>query len=379
MSFVRQLVGACERRGVQSDVVTLDPTADSRLADAGTRVFALGPSHGRYRFCRRLAPWLERNAGGYDAVVAHGIWQYQSAAVARWARRTDGAYFVFVHGALDPWFQRQYPLKHAKKALYWSAVERRVLGDASAVFFGLAEEMHRAQLSFTRHSRNEEVVPMGVAAPDGESASLREAFLKDRMHLRDKRILLFLGRLHPVKGCDILIDAFSLVRETDDRLHLVLAGPDEDGWADSLVRQSRRRGVSDCVTWSGMLTSDERWGACLAAEALILPSHFESFGMVVPEALACGLPVLLSDKVCLWREVSEAGAGLVREDTVTGVADLIATWLKMPQDEKESMRVRACQCFVDRFDIRRTADVFLDALERRTEGRLSRQSRPSRA
>ena len=104
VSFVSQLVGACGDKGVQSDVVTLDSSADSRLAGAGTRVFALGPSQGRYRYCRRLVPWLERNAVGYDAVVAHGIWQYQSAAVARWARRTDRAYFVFVHGALDPWF-----------------------------------------------------------------------------------------------------------------------------------------------------------------------------------------------------------------------------------------------------------------------------------
>ncbi len=176
--------------------------------------------------------------------------------------------FVFVHGALDPSFRRRYPLKLPKKVLYWAFVEYRVLRDAAAVFYGCEEERRLARTSFLPYRATDDVLPLGVAAPKADVLALRDAFLRARIHLRGKRILLFLGRLHPIKGCDLLIEAFSLVSREDDRLHLVMAGPDRDGWRDKLEHLSRSRGLSGRITWAGMLRGDEKWGAYCAAEVL---------------------------------------------------------------------------------------------------------------
>ena len=107
---------------------------------------------------------------------------------------------------LDPWFKRTYPLKHLKKLLYWPWGEYRVLRDAAAVLFTSEAERHLARESFSPYRCHEEVVNYGTAAPTLDLEAAREHFLARFPHLRDKRILLFLGRLAEKKGCDLLIE-----------------------------------------------------------------------------------------------------------------------------------------------------------------------------
>src|SRR6202035_5181428 len=135
---------------------------------------------------------------------------------------------VFPHGMLDPWFKEAFPLKHLKKWLYWPWADYRVLRDAAAVIFTSEEERLLARESFWLYHAHEEVSPLGVESPTPDSPQSRESFFVRFSQLRNKRILLFLGRLHPKKGCDILIDAFGQI--ADDSLALVLAGPDQVGW-----------------------------------------------------------------------------------------------------------------------------------------------------
>ena len=103
--------------------------------------------------------------------------------------------------------------------------------------------------------------------------------------LRGRRILVYLGRIHQKKGCDLLIRAFARVATVDPSLHLVMAGPDQTGWVAQLKDLAARLGVMSRVSWLGMVTGDDKWSALYAAEALVLPSHQESFGIVVAEAL----------------------------------------------------------------------------------------------
>jgi glycosyltransferase involved in cell wall biosynthesis len=117
-------------------------------------------------------------------------------------------YFVFTHGMLDPWFKRHYPLKHLKKWLYWPWGEYRVLRDARALMFTCEEERRLARESFWLYKANECVTNYGTARPEGDSEKQREAFLSEFPELRGKRVLLFLGRIHEKKGCDILIQSF---------------------------------------------------------------------------------------------------------------------------------------------------------------------------
>ena len=347
---LNQLTRSLTNQGHLVDVITLDPPSAPWLNDVPGDPRAFGPALGKYAYSRRLRIWLRRHAGEYDAVIVHGIWQYQSRAVHLECRKRRVPYFVFVHGALDPWFEQQYPGKHAKKSLYWRLSEHRSLRDARAVLFTCEEERRLARVSFAPFDVAENIVRIGVEEPQGNPRLQREAFLSLHPHLRNKRIMLFLGRLHPKKGCDLLIQAFAEVCSRDDNLHLVVAGPDEGGLKPGLRALGKTFGADDRITWTGMLSGDMKWGAYRAAEVFVLTSHSENFGVVVAEALACGVPVLISDKVNIWREVVGSGGGLVDGDTVAGATSLLSRWLDLNETDRTGMRMRARTCFLENFE-----------------------------
>nr|MBA2744210.1 glycosyltransferase [Chthoniobacterales bacterium] len=146
-------------------------------------------------------------------------------------------------------------------------------------------------------------------------------------------------------------------------LSLVLAGPDQVGWKTELLSLAERLKIQSSVVFTGMIDGEVKRGALAAAEAFVLPSHQENFGLSVVEALAAGLPVLISNCVNIWREVEADQAGFVESDDVPGTTRLIKRWLDMPDEERETMRTRANQCFAARFEIGRAADSLLRVLE----------------
>lgn len=306
---------------------------------------------------------MKLHSRDYDAVLIHGIWQFQSFGTWLAVRSDSPPYFVFIHGALDPWFKRVYPLKHVKKWLYWPWAEYRVLRDAQAVLFTCDEERILARKSFWLYQVNEAIVDFGIPDPGGDPHRQREHFFQGFPSLRRQRLLLFLSRFHPKKGCDLLIEAFARVAAKDPALHLVMAGPDQEGWRQKLMAQTQARGVKDRITWTGMLTGDMKWGAFHAAEVFVLPSHSENFGIVVAEALACRLPVLITDKVNIWREIVQDGAGFAEQDTFDGTVALLERWLGLSVDEIHQMRGRARACFESHFEIQQAAKKLINVIE----------------
>ncbi|HEU4459531.1 MAG TPA: glycosyltransferase [Methylibium sp.] len=363
---VRQRGRCLQRRGHAVELLSLD-APDAVAADADLPVHALGPSSlGSYRYNRRLVPWLREHASRYDAVIVHGLWNYHAFGAWRALRASAVPYYVFVHGMLDPWFKRRYPLKHLKKWLYWPWADYRVLRDAQAVVFTCEQERRLARESFGLYRAREAVASYGTATPPQDAERLREGFFALHPALRGKRLLLFVGRLHEKKGCDLLVEAFARVAASDASLHLVMAGPDQTGWLARLREQAARLGASERITWPGMLQGDAKWGAFHAAEAFVLPSHQENFGIVVAEALGCGVPVLISDQVNIWREVEAARAGLVAPDTLAGCTDLLRRWLALPPAAQAQMRIDARRAFEAHFTVEAMADSLLEILAGRT-------------
>jgi glycosyltransferase involved in cell wall biosynthesis len=128
--------------------------------------------------------------------------------------------------------------------------------------------------------------------------------------------------------------------------------------------QAKALGVSDRITWTGMLSGDLKWGAYRAADAFVLTSHGESFGIVVTEALACGLPVLISDKVYILREIERYGAGLIEGDTAAGATSLLRRWINLSETEQNEMRLRARECFLENFEAKAPARGFIASIAR---------------
>jgi glycosyltransferase involved in cell wall biosynthesis len=362
MEGVRQRGLRLQQLGHSVEVVTLDDPGAGFLKEFPLIVHALGPSPRGYGYNGKLVPWLRSNARAFDAIVINGLWQYHSFGAWRVLHKIGVPYYIFTHGMLDPWFKRTYPFKHIKKWLYWPWAEYRVLRDARAVLFTSEEERLQARQSFWLYRATEQVVAYGTSAPPDNSAELREKFFTTHPELRGQRTLLFLGRIHEKKGCDLLIRAFANVAAAESNLHLTIAGPDQTGWANRLKEIARDLGVSDRISWPGMLRDEAKWGAFYCAEAFVLPSHQENFGIAVAEALGCGVPVLVSDKVNIWREIKLGGAGLVASDTLQGTTDMLREWLSLTAGERQLMGQRARELFRSRFTVDAMATSLLEVV-----------------
>lgn len=363
MEAARKIDLVLKELGHEVEVFTLDSSSDKFVKEYPCVVTALGPVKPGYKYSRAMFAWLSKNFNRFDVVIVNGIWQYHSFAVWRVLSGTDKPYVVFTHGMLDPWFKRQYPLKHLKKWLYWPWAEYRVLRDASAVVFTSEEERLEARKSFWLYKAKEKVAAYGTAGCPDITDGAGELFLQANPGLRGKRILLFLSRIHEKKGCDLLIEAFATRASVDKSLHLVIAGPDYGEYAKTLKRRVSELGLESRVTWPGMLQGEMKWSVFRAAEVFCLPSHQENFGIAVAEALSAGLPVLISNKINIWREIELDQAGFISADTVDGVEQNLSRWLKLSCEEKKDMALRARGCFERRFQVQQAATSLLHILQ----------------
>jgi glycosyltransferase involved in cell wall biosynthesis len=351
-----------EEHGHSVSIVTLDAPDAPFLKDVPLTVHALGPSRSSLRYNEKLVPWLLAHAREYDAVIINGLWQYQGIGTRRALRKLGMPYYIFVHGMLDPWFKHAYPMKHMKKWLYWLLGEYRVLRDARAVLFTSEEERLQARKSFWLYRAAERVVPYGTSPPPGDAPGLRAQFMSAFPKLQGCRIFLFLSRIHEKKGCDLLISAFAKAARHEPTLRLVMAGPGTPALLGELKALAQERGVADRILWPGMLQGDAKWAAFYGAEAFVLPSHQENFGIAVAEALGCGLPVLISDKINIWREIVADNAGLAEPDTQVGIDTLLSRWLELPEQTRSDMRANAKRCFETRFRVDAMAYGLLDVV-----------------
>ena len=352
-----------QEMGNAIEVVSLDDPKAEFVKNYSLRLHALGPGLTQWAFSSNLVNWLGANATRYDAIVVDGIWQHHGLAARAAALRAGVPYFVFPHGMLDPWFKTAYPLKHLKKWLVWPWADYRVLRDARAVLFTCEEERRLAKKSFWLYKANAIVVPFGTARPPAETPEMHAQFYAEQPQLSGKRILLFLGRIHEKKGCDLLVEAFCKVAKQEPLLHLVMAGPGNGALVESLKARIETYQLSDRVHWTGMLQGATKWGAFYASEAFVLPSHQENFGVAVAEALACGRPVLISNKVNIWREIAEGRAGFVSQDTDQGTEDLLKEWLKTTPTQKRALQLAALQTFERKFSVDIMASGTLAAIE----------------
>jgi len=302
---------------------------------------------------------LSSNCMRFDGVIVNGIWQFHALA-ARRAVAGRRPYVVFAHGMLDPYFRNRYPLKHLKKLVYWTVFEGKNLQLAESVCFTSVEEMRIAAQGFPFWNFNRVVVPYGTIGPSGDPALLRQAFQSACPAAAVRPYLLFLGRIHPKKGCDLLLHAFAA--KAPEGMDLVMTGPDEVGWMAELQALSTRLKIAERVHWTGALRGDAKWGAFYGAEAFILPSHQENFGIAIADALACGTIPLISDKVNIASDVAADGAALVEPDTMDGTAGLIERFVGLSGEERARMRARGRACYEARYSMRNAAEEVYRAL-----------------
>ena len=284
-----------------------DVAVAGRLRDGGVRVELVGPATGPLRRHPALKSAVRAAVAKADVVHVHAVWEEVQHQAARAALRAGVPYLVTPHGMLDPWSLSQSRLK---KALYYAWRLRATLRRARALHF--TTETEADLVAPLRLGTPPLVETLGVDLAEFEQLPPPGEF-RSRYDLADRPLLLFLGRIHPKKGLDLLIPAFADAK-LDDVL-LVIAGPDGDGYRAKVEAEVAARGLMGRVLFTGMLRGRDRVSALADADLFVLPSYQENFGIAVVEALAAGTPVLISDQVNLWRDVAEAEVGgVVRAD-----------------------------------------------------------------
>ena len=317
---VRAIARGLVRRGIDVTVATtnasgqrsLDVPVDTPVIDDGVvfRYFARSVP-GSWKFSWPMTRWLWANAGGYDVVHVHALFSYATIPGCRAAARAPVPYILRPLGTLSNW-----SLGHRrwKKRPYYALLERPHLAGASAIHVtSEAEAEDVARLGYGERAR---VIPLGVDV--GERPSRRAHADSGNEPLR----LLFLSRLHEKKNVPLLLRALATTNSSR-RIELTVAGDGDPGYRDRLAALSDELGLRDIVSFTGHLDGVAKERAFAEADCFVLPSAHENFGLAVAEALAAGLPAIVTTNVALARDVHAVGAGLVTEPTETALASAL--------------------------------------------------------
>jgi glycosyltransferase involved in cell wall biosynthesis len=318
------------RHGVDATLITTDNDPDGRLdvaldvplvRDGVPHVFHHVWSIGdRFGFAPTLLAALKRTVASYDLVHIHWLYNFACVAAAHAAVAAHVPFVVQPRASLDPHMRRKNNLV---KRVYLATIARPLLRRAAAVVF--TAEAERALAAYTPR-RPEWVIPNGLDMSAYDRLPPRGTFRAAFPALHGP-FLLFLGRLSRQKGLDLLLPAFQRLLQSRPDMQLVLAGPDHEGYRAHVRELARTLGVADRVLFSGLIAGDLKLAALVDADLFVLPSYAENFGGVIIEALACGLPVVISDQVNIHPELSEAGMATVVTTSIDSVASGIVSAL----------------------------------------------------
>jgi glycosyltransferase involved in cell wall biosynthesis len=308
------------------------------------------------RLPRSATAALDDVLRGADILHLHEPWTGSNPQWAAAARRAGVPYLLSAHGMLDDWSMAQ---KRLKKQVYLALAGRRLLAGAARVHCTARAELDQARRWLPRD--NGVVLPAVVAL--SEYATLPGPELARARFPASRAVgwkLLFLSRVHPKKGVDVLIRATAELRRRGRPCTALVAGPGDSAYVRSLEQLARDEGVADSVHFLGMTRGAEKVSLYQAADALVLPTSQENFGLVLVEALACGTPVVTTRGVDIWRELQEAGAEIA-ERTPAAIATAVESILARPDAQARGERGR--RWVFDRLDPARVGAEYASLYE----------------
>lgn len=306
-----------------------------------------------YQLSGVFARWLFQHIRDYDVVHAHAIFSPTNLP-AYWAcQRHDIPYIVTPHGMLEPW---ALAYKARKKRIYYRWLEKPALNRARAIHLLTSSEAQGIEpLNLQRPLV---VVANGIHRENLERLPDPELFFQTFPETRNRQTILFLGRIDPKKGLDLLAIAFAKVRQFFPRTHLIVAGPDNIGFLPTVRDDFQQSGCLENVTFTGLLTGSLKYAALAAAQLYVAPSYSEGFSLSVLEGMAAGLPCIITTH-CNFPEAATARAARVVESDACAIAQATIECLARPQLAKE-MGDRARQFIFENYTWNRIAAKLLD-------------------
>ena len=311
----------------------IEPAALVPLRHSGAQLECFRADVPTILYSRSMHTWLKRSIENFDIVHVHGLYRFPTTYAAALARKRAVPYIIRPHGSLDPYLYRRSTKNHlVLKRIYERLFDLPNLHGASAIHYTTEEERQRVEFLKLRSSSF--VLPNGIDWSRFERLPHRGAFRK-QLGVGDAPLVLFLGRLHFKKGLDLLIPAFARVRQAIPSAVLVIAGPDHDGYARKVREWVARHQLTAAVSLVGPLIGADTVSAYVDSDLFVLPSYTENFGVSVVEAMACGVPVVISDQVNIHRETVAAHAGVVTRCDIADIATAVTSLLGNPSQRRQ--------------------------------------------
>lgn len=279
-----------------------------------------------YKFSWPLLKALRDEIPKFDVVHIHSLYLFPTLIAARYCGKYSVPYIISPHGTLDPYIRKRHSFR---KRAYNFLFEKHNLDGAAAIHYTTEEERDLA--ASLQIKANSVIVPLGVDSAGYAALPPFGAFRKRYPELKDKKIILFLGRINFKKGLDILAHAMGEVVRNRNDVYLVLAGPDNEGYGTKVRQWLEKERTLHRSLFTGMLLGREKLALLRDSDLFVLPSYSENFGIAVVEAMACGLPVVISNKVNIWREVAKAEAGIITDCDASQVAEAILGLVDDPE------------------------------------------------
>lgn len=361
---VEGMVKGLEECNVLTHILSLDDKNYVSFNGSNTQLFAIGRGNGPWNYNKQLKTWLKSNFKDYTAVIIHGLWLYKNFCSYRvFKKQSKAKLFVMPHGMLDPYFQHtaSRKLKALRNNLYWLFIEKHIVNNATGLLFTCEEEKLLARSTFKDYKpKMEFIVSLGV-----EDLGHVE---KIKPRQQDSPYYLYLSRIHEKKGLDLLIDAYKelLIQESGKEIpKLIIAGPGiESSFGQMIAKRVQQNSLlSKNIEFVGMVLGASKMKLINDAELFILPSHQENFGIAIAEALSCSTPVLISNKVNIWREIKEGKAGLIVTDSQSSILKALKNWFYFDKQTKDYFKVNARSTYENNFTIPAAKDKLLKALK----------------
>ncbi|MFN2176199.1 MAG: glycosyltransferase [Anaerolineales bacterium] len=345
----------------------LNVPLNSPLLKDGVSIYHFPVSISRkYGYSRQLGRKLRETVKDFDLVHIHSLYMYHSNAAAYSCRKFNIPYIIRPHGTLDPFLRNKSRLK---KFIYNFLFEYRNLNHAAAIHYTSQGEKDLAHKAMNIRSPGI-VVPIGINVD--EYAELPEKGLFRRKHpeFKNRFLFLFLGRIDFKKGLDILSKSFAKIACLHPDVHLVIAGPDEANYMSQVNGWLSELGVLEKSTFVGMLKGKQKLAAFNDADVFALSSYTENFGVALVEALASGIPAVITNKVNIWQEIDNAKAGIV---TDCNEKDFTTGMLKLYYDPELRVEIgeNAKRLARQKFDWNKNIVLMLEAYRKIIDGNLN--------
>ena len=337
---------ALNKIGFKVDIVTHDNKESQFVKIKNTTIHNLGPSLlGDYNLNFKFTKWLIQNRSKYDLFIVHGLWQFNTLAARLFLKKK---YYVFVHGQLDPSYKKFF-FNKIKKFIYWNLIEKKNLKDSKFILLTNKKEKDLLNDTYVNtKGLKKKVVDYGILEPKYDTSKVKKIFYKKFKSLKDKDFYIYLGRFHNKKGCEIIMNAVKYFSLRKKPINVLMCGSNNI-YKKYLQKISKDLNIEKNIIWSNFLKNDIKLGALLSSKAMLLPSYGENFGVALVEAMACGIPVLTTNKVNIYNYIIENNAGYISSPNNVNFIKIINKFENLKKSNITQLKKNAYRCFKNNF------------------------------